>query len=390
MLGRFRGFINLNESLILSDIVELLPKDKVVLEVLETVRPTPEVVARCTQLRRMGFSLAMDDVASADPAFGSLLATVEFVKIDLTQVAPGKLPALARHFKALNAKLLAEKVDTQAQVDECIALGFDYFQGYFFAKPEILSGRELSPAQVTLIELLGLILSDAEQSDLEDAVKSDAVLTLNLMRLTNSVATGARRHMTNLGDAIMVLGRRQLQRWLQLLVYANGETAGSVLNPLMQLAATRARLMELLAPFVLTSANSEDLAFMTGIMSLLDALLGQPLVKIVEPLPLAAEAKAALIGRSGPLGALLVPCERLEEGDPGPVMEALARLPHLGTERLNLAHAEALRWANGIAEAAAQVERTELTAYHMRSTTPREVQGWVNLHAAATQMPLAT
>jgi EAL and modified HD-GYP domain-containing signal transduction protein len=146
----------------------------------------------------------------------------------------------------------------------------------------------------------------------------------------------------------MLLGRRQLQRWLQLLLYAS-DPGHNLPSPLMQLAATRGRLMELLAPYSLEHGG-EDLAFITGIMSLMDALLKRPLAEIVASLPVPAEVRQALLERGGPLGALLGLCERLEEGDPARISRALASLPGVSAENVNLAQAEALRWANSIAE----------------------------------------
>lgn len=348
VLGRYRGFINLTEALLLSDMIELLPRDKVVLEVLETVRPSPRVAARCAQLREMGFSLALDDVSSVNKTFEPLLPAVEFIKIDLKKTAPGALPEIVRHFKARGMALLAEKVDSRKQADECRALGFDYFQGYFFAKPEIISGKKLSPSEMTLLDVLGLVLTDADQPAIEEALKRDAALTMSLLRLANSVASGLRQHAATIGSAIMLLGRRQLQRWLQLLLYAS-EPGRNLPSPLMQLAATRGRLMELLVTHAV-GHDGEDLAFVTGIMSLMDTLLKQPLAEIVASLPVPAEVRQALLERGGRLGALLALCERLEEGDPARISRALALLSGVSVENVNLAQAEALRWANSIAE----------------------------------------
>jgi EAL and modified HD-GYP domain-containing signal transduction protein len=348
VLGPYRGFINLSEALILSDIVEVLPRDKVVLEVLETVRPTPEIAARCAELRAMGFSLALDDVISADAAFAPLLPSVEIIKIDVKQVKPASLPHIVQHFKASGLALLAEKVDSRQEVEACLALGFDYLQGYYFSKPEIISGKKLAPSEQTLLTLLGLILSDAEHGAIEEALKRDAALSINLLRLANSAASGLRQRAATITSAIMLLGRRQLQRWLQLLLYA-GEPGHNVPTPLMQLAATRGRMMELLAPHTLAEAERE-LAFTTGVMSLMDTVLKRPLAEIVASLPVGAEMKSALLDRGGPLGALLTLCERLEEGDPPRVDAALRAFPRIAPRLVNLAQADALRWANALGE----------------------------------------
>jgi EAL and modified HD-GYP domain-containing signal transduction protein len=331
--------------------IEMLPRESVVLEVLESVRTSPQVAARCAWLRKMGYALALDDVASADEALEPLLPSVEYVKVDMKQIAPEALPGVARHFKVRGVHLLAEKVDTREQVERCLEFGFDFFQGYYFARPEIISGRRLSPSEATLLDLLGLILTDAEQAAIEEALKRDVALSVNLLRLANSAASGLRRGVVSLGSAIMLLGRRRLRRWLQLLLYAS-EPARNVPTPLMQLAATRGRMMELLAPHAL-GHGAQDLAFLAGIMSLLDTLLKRPLAEIIALLPVPAELRSALLDRGGRLGAMLVLCEAVEDGDPACVVQAIAGLPGLSAGAVTLAHADALRWANSIGEQAA-------------------------------------
>ena len=349
VLGPYRGFINVSESLLLSDTIEVLPRDKVVLEVLETVRPTPEIAARCLQLRDMGFSLALDDVICFDPAFAPLLHAVEIVKIDVSQVEPAALPGVAHRFKARGVSLLAEKVDSRRQVDECLALGFDYLQGYYFARPEIISGKKLAPSKLALLDLLRLLVADVEHGAIEDALKRDAALSIKLLRLVNSAASGLRQRAVTIGSTIMLLGRQQLQRWLQLLIYS-GDPGCDLPTPLMQLAATRSRMMELLAPHAL-EGPSQELAFTTGMMSLMDAALRRPLAELVESLPLPPEMRLALLERGGRLGALLNLCERVEDGDPARVAAALSDFPRMAPRLVNRAQADALRWANAMAEA---------------------------------------
>jgi c-di-GMP-related signal transduction protein len=351
VLGRYRGFINLSEALLMSDMIELLPKDKVVLEVLETVRPTPQVAARCAELNRMGFSLALDDVVSADEAFEPLLPLVKFIKIDLTGAAAEALPRIAHRFRSSGVSLLAEKVDMREQVDRCLELGFSYFQGYYFAKPEIISGKKLNPSKLVLLDLLRLVLGDADLSTIEQVLKREPALSINLLRLANSVANGLRHRVDAIGAAVMMLGRRQLQRWVQLLLYST-KAGSDAPSPLMQLAVTRGRTMELLANHVLPHKGAADQAFLTGIMSLMETLLQRPLPEILSTLPLSAEVNTALLERDGRLGQLLTLCECIEEADPRRIWLALADLPELTVAALNKAHADALRWANNIGEPA--------------------------------------
>lgn len=227
-------------------------------------------------------------------------------------------------------------------------LGFELFQGYFFAKPVTLSGKRADPSRLAAMKLLGLVMSDADTSELEKVFKHDPALTYNLLRLVNSVGMGMLQRITSLAHAIAVLGRRQLQRWLQLLLYVHHGSGGAK-DPLLQLAATRGKLMELLAgELARGNRELEDHAFMVGIMSLLDVLLSMPLEQIVEQLNLAEDVRAALLERSGRLGDMLRLTEMLERNDYEAVVELLLLHPGISLARLTRAQLEALAWAGNI------------------------------------------
>ena len=348
-LGDCRGFINVDEAFLFSDMLELLPKESVVLEILETVPPTEAVVERCKALKAAGFTLALDDVIQLEPAFAELLALVEIVKVDIQPLSRVQLMQLAMKLKPMGKQVLAEKVDSREQMEQCLKLGFTLFQGYHFAKPTIIAGKKLDHSQLSLMKLMGLLLGDADTAELEAALKPEPGLTVNLLRMTNSVGAGCSETITSLRHAITVLGRRQLQRWLQLLVFASGSQAGST-NPLLMMAATRGRLMELLAGELRSGdAAFSDQAFMVGIMSLMPALVGQPIADIVAPLGLSAPVRDALCEQAGALGQLLQVAEASEGGDLDLLGDRLAALPGLGPKALNRAQTQALQWANSIA-----------------------------------------
>ena len=349
-LGNCRGFINVDEEFLFSDMLELLPRQSVVLEILETVPPSEAVVDRCRMLKAAGFTLALDDVIQLAPEYAELLSLVEIVKVDIQPLSRVELMQLAMKLKPSGKVLLAEKVDSREQLEQCMKLGFSLFQGYYFAKPTIIAGRKLDHSQLSLMKLMGLLLSDADTGAIEQALKPEPGLTMNLLRMTNSVGSGTTETITSLGHAIAVLGRRQLQRWLQLLLFASGSPNGTA-SPLLQLAATRGRLMELLAAEV-EPANPAfaDKAFMVGIMSLMPALVGQPIREIVAPLGLGDDVKGALCDGTGPLADLLSLTECSESGDLSRLASCFARLPAIGPKALNRAQTGALQWANSLTQ----------------------------------------
>jgi c-di-GMP-related signal transduction protein len=347
-LGDCRGFINVDDQFLFSDMLELLPRHAVVLEILETVPPTPAVVERCQALKAAGFTLALDDVIQLEPAYADLLALVEIVKVDIQPLSRIQLMQLVMKLKPMGKQLLAEKVDSREQMEQCLKLGFSLFQGYYFAKPTIIAGKKLDHSQLSLMKLMGLLLSDADSGELEEALKPEPGLTVNLLRMTNSVGSGTTETITSLRHAIAVLGRRQLQRWLQLLVFASGN-ANAAANPLLLLAATRGRLMELLADELRPQDKAfADQAFMAGIMSLMPALMNLQIEDIIAPLGLAETLRDALCSGSGTLGALLRLAECSEGGDLECLAEQLAKLPGIGPKALNRAQTGALQWANAI------------------------------------------
>ncbi len=347
LLGSYLGFINLDADMLMSDTIELLPRNKVVLEILETVEPAPEIVERCRQLRNLGFTLAMDDFVHHDETLRPLLEVMHIVKVDIQMLDPHALVETVRNLKRFNVRLLAEKVDTPAHFKNCMSLGFELFQGYYFAKPEIISGKRLSSSELILMRLLGLLTADADTPEIEKVFKQDPGLSVNMLRLVNSVATGANCKVTSLSSALLVLGRRQVQRWLQLLLFARLPPTKDFPSPLLQLAATRGKFMELLAA---GDKAFEDDAFMAGIMSLIDALLGIPLPDIIVSFPIAQNVRDALLERKGQLGRMLLLVEALERNDEPAIAAASAALPHYTAARINGAQLEALRWANSIGQ----------------------------------------
>jgi c-di-GMP-related signal transduction protein len=348
VLGPHRGFINVSADMLHSDMIELLPREQVVLELLETIEINSDIVSRCHELREKGFSLALDDFVF-DEAYIPLLGIVDIVKIDLLLHGPDELRNAVQRLKQWPVKLLAEKVDSAEQAQYCMELGFDLFQGYYFAKPSILSVKRADPAHLSLMKLLGLVLGDAETHEIEQAFKQSPGLTYNLMRLVNSVAAGVGKKIGSVSQAILVLGRRQLQRWLQLSLFTL-QPGSRYPSPLMQLAASRGKFMEILAGKENPDRDYRDEAFMTGILSLLDVLLGMPHEEIIAQLNLTENVRMALLRREGNLGRLLLLAEYVEQADRTSAAELLAKSPGLSLHDLTQAELEALAWVNDVAK----------------------------------------
>lgn len=348
VLGGKFGFINVYLGLFLSELLELLPIGQSVLELLETIKLDDHIAERCRELRKLGFKLALDDHVYS-PEYHEIYSAVDYVKIDILETKPEQLPEIVRKLRQWPLKLLAEKVETFEQFETCAALGFDYFQGYFFERPVVLNRKRLDVSSRAMLTLLQQLTMDAPPEELEQTFKENPSLSYNLLRLVNSVALGMREKIKTLRHAILMLGTNHLRRWIQLSLFSGNDSRG-IDNPLLEMAAVRGRLMETLVLQKLQQSSSSEQseeAFMTGILSLLDVLFETPMNEIISNLNLNEEICAALLDRSGRLGELLLLAEKLEVTDFDAVTPLLERCD-ITLEQLLTAQLEAFNWRSGI------------------------------------------
>lgn len=327
ILGKHRGFINVNADVLMSEALELLPPEKVVIELLEHVPVTEKVIGRCKELKAKGFSLALDD-NSYDPIYAPLYEIVDLVKVDLFRVDWAELPNVVKKLRRWKMQLLAEKVETHEQYEQCATLGFDYFQGYFFAKPIVLTRTRIDVGRLAIVKLFNQLVAEVDIDEIEETFKQNPNLVFNLLRLVNSVAVGLKERITSLRHAIMVLGYQQLRRWAMMALFTNNAQGGTD-NPLLVLAAMRGRLMERLSERLPKSAIDHDYpdrAFMTGILSLADVLLKVQLEEVIAPLNLDEDVREALLHRAGELGDLLTIAEKVEKDEFAGLAPLFARL----------------------------------------------------------------
>lgn len=345
VLGRNQGFFNVSYDMLMSDAVELLPKEQVVIELLESIMADQEVVARCRTLKSLGFKLALDDHIYS-PSFHEIYHMVDIVKLDVLDIPPEELAGMVGKLRAWPLTLLAEKVESAEQYAVCSELGFDLFQGYYFARPVVLRQNKVDVAKLTMLQLMEQVMAETEISEIEETFKQNPGLTYNLLRLVNSVAIGLRVRIKTLRHALMVLGLEQLKRWITLALYANNDSSGAQ-SPLLQIAAMRGKLMELLVQSLPNPGGRElsDRAFMAGILSLIDVLFEVSMVELVEKLNLVDDVRAALLDRSGVLGRLLLLAGKLEQADFAGVNEHLGECG-LTLDQLLAAQVETIAWSD--------------------------------------------
>lgn len=309
------GFLNIAASSLMSDTIELLPPDRIVLEILEDVPINAQIITRCKALKDLGFKLAIVDYANR-PEHIVLLPYVDYVKIDLSITDTAKVPALITLIqKNTTAKIIADKVEEEALFSECKALGFDAYQGYFFAKPTIIKGEQPQPDHMCLMRMIGMLLGDADLSELEELFKNSPGLTLGLLKLVNSVGVnGSREPVESIRQAIVMLGQKQMMRWVQLLLYASPNNPAG--DAIMLQVASRARLMELMAEKVDSYQDHfSDQAFMVGMLSLADTVIQAPIEEILNEIGLSDSLRNAILNQTGTHGQLLKLAKDMEYGN---------------------------------------------------------------------------
>lgn len=346
--GDVLAFVNIDAGALQSGILAVLPPEKVVLEILETVQVTPQLLAQIDDLKSAGFTFALDDVVEHSAQVDNLLPLAGVIKVDILDMPRHVLAPLVRSLAKPGRKLLAEKVETQVAFNLCKALGFDYFQGYYFAKPAVLAGKKLTPSELSLLNVLNLIERDANIDQIEQAIKHDALLGLNLLRLVNTPAFGAKGHIHSLAQALLLLGQKQLKRWLQILLFAQSGQGSAFGSPLLALATTRARLLELIAEKRHPGQSDvAQTAFTVGILSLMDTLFSLPMPDLLEKIMVSEPVRSALLKRQGQFGHLLSLAELLEHGG----LPEAADLQRIGLtlDILNQLQIQAFEWTNKIA-----------------------------------------
>lgn len=354
VLGKQRGFINATAELIMSDIISLLPSKHVVLELKETETITTEFLQHCNELKQKGYQFALDSVIAINSQVEQLLPLVSVVKVDVLTLEKSELAKLVAQLNRWPVLLLALRVETREQEAYCMQLGFQMFQGYYFARPEVLKVKRADPGKLSLLKLLTLVMGDSEIEELEKEFKHQPGLSYNLMRMVNSVANGFPQKINSIKQAVIMLGRKQLQRWIQLLLYTSDQSDDSMSNALMQTAAARGKLMELIAAAERPhDKNHQERAFMVGILSLLDVLLGIEMQQIVDKLGIPDDMSQALLARGGRLGQELKLVEENEKGNMATIQPIVKELGFLSLSELADIEMQAIGWANRIGEVAA-------------------------------------
>jgi c-di-GMP-related signal transduction protein len=344
LTGGQRAFVNCPRDFLLRDYISLFPRDQIVVELLETIKPDKEIVDACRRLKQEGYLLALDDFVDT-PDWAPLVALADFIKVDFRLSSETEQRSLTAKYAAKGIRMLAEKVETPEEFADAMSTGYSLFQGYFFCRPEILRQRSIPASKRVYLELLQATSSpDFNLNLLASQIKHDASLTFKLLRYLNSTAFGFRAEIHSISQALNLLGEREVRKWIAVVFV--GVMADGKPDELMTVPLVRGRFCELLAPHVGMANQASDL-FLLGLLSVMDAILDQPLYVVLMELSVRNEIKQALLGQSVPYRSVLDIAIALECAD-WEKITVLASAFRIKEEQIFALYVSAVEWSTAL------------------------------------------
>jgi EAL and modified HD-GYP domain-containing signal transduction protein len=333
-----RAFVNCTREVLFKDLITLLPPTHAVAEILETVEPEDRVIAACKRLKAAGYLIALDDFAPNDPRL-PLCQYADIIKIDVRATRPEERAAMIRRFGSSKCKMLAEKIETPQEFHQARDMGFTYFQGYFFCRPELVTGREVPASQLHYLRLLEMVSRpELNVLELEKMLKQEASICYRLLRYLNSPVFGMALEITSIRHAMAILGEREMRRWIRLVVTVGA--AEQSCSELILMGLARARFCELLSDRVQSSGD----LFLMGLLSVMDAILEVSMEVLLQQVPVERETKTALLGQKSKLQPLYQLMMAHESGK-WAESTVFAKQLNLSDEDVSTRWWEALQWA---------------------------------------------
>lgn len=272
-------FINFTESLLRQEIATIIPHESLIIELLETVKPTQETIERCKLLKSKGYILALDDFVYR-PEFEPLIRLADIIKVDFISSTKQQIEELVSRLGNRNVIFLAEKIETYEEFEYAKSLGFLLFQGFFFSKPEMVTGKAIPPLKTTYLQLMSkLKQEEMEFGEFAKTISLDLSLIYSLLRMVNSAAFGFRRKIRSVKHALVMLGEKEIRKWVALMLLH--DLGRNQPEELVKLSLIRARFAELIALKTKFKHQSDNL-FLAGLFSLLDAILGRSLIEVLQ------------------------------------------------------------------------------------------------------------
>jgi len=340
-----RVLINFPAQLILDGTAMALPSENCVVEILETVSPTPAVLEACTKLKESGYTLALDDFVG-QPGYEALIELADIVKVEILGQSHEQIEAVTEQLRHYRCKLLAEKVEDKQTFEYVKSLGYDYFQGYFFSKPEIVPGRKIAASAVAKMQLLNtLSRSDCTFDELATVIGRDISLSYRLLKFINSSAFSLRFKVESIIQAINLMGLRPLKQWAMVVLMSDIDSSPRG-EELIYFSLQRAKFLEQIHRFMPSQEFRTDTMFLLGLFSKLDALLGLEMREILKDMPLDEPIKMALCGASNDAKTWLELMDSVEHGD-WDTVQTIIKHYSLPAASCAVEYMKASTWAHG-------------------------------------------
>lgn len=335
------AFVNISRGVLMDEIYTLLPARRTVIELLETVAPDRQVVEACYRLKAYGYRLALDDYAG-DPALGELLALADIVKIDLQAPSAAQAIAAVAPHRDRGAMLVAEKVENTEMHRDAVAAGYHFFQGYYFCRPEMIHAHDVSPTKLHVMRFLAEVCrADVSFDRLEEIFRQEVSLATRLLRYLNSAGFGWTQEIASLEHALRLVGLRQLQKWGAMTGVVT--LAADKPQELAVTALARARFSEKLAHLVGDTGHEVEF-FLTGLLSLMDAMVGRPLSEVLASMSVSDSVRNALLGAESRVASVLHAVTAYERGA-WPEVERFISTHDVESRPVHDAYAASLSWA---------------------------------------------
>ena len=343
LVGDKKSFINFTESLLLQKYPLLLPQESTVIEILENVQPGPELVSACREMAQKGYTFALDDFTYA-PELQPLIELAHIIKFDFRLSSAEIIQDYLRKIKHQdNLILLAEKIETHEEFQQALEMGFNLFQGFFFCKPELVSGKEIPGNQLALLQIMAAVNQpEFDIGEIENLIAPDVSLAYKLLRYINSAFFAKAQKISSIQQALIYMGEAEIRRFVSLVAMSN--LAQGKPGELIRAACVRGKFCELLGNVIQQQVEPSEL-FTLGMFSLIDAILDQSMENVMKELPLSNDIKTALIDRKGRLVGYLLLVETYEKGQ-WDQMVKVAQIMKIQEEKLPELYLEACKWSN--------------------------------------------
>lgn len=318
-----KAFVNFTENLLNNKVALLFQKESLVVEILENIEPTKEIIEACMELKEKGYEIALDDFIY-DPKFNQLIELADIIKVDFTLTLGKERREIITKIKNRKIKFLAEKVETWEEFQQAVHYGYTYFQGYFFSKPVIVTGKDIPQALSNILLLFDKInLKEPDFDDLAAIIERDLSLTFKLLKYINQAGQYLTSHITSIKHAIMVVGLKELRKWLSLIMVRGlGEHKPDIIS---RTCMIRARFAEQLGVEMKLGDKTPEL-FMMGMFSMIDVLMEKPMNDVLDDLPIAATIKSALLGTQGKYNDIYNLVISYERGDWGKISKLSGKI----------------------------------------------------------------